>query len=257
MRDFILNNKHYRLYDSIDEMPIVNFQKYNKYVLFDSNIGSDIDSVDRHLMELARLIQSDKIKASKELQNLRQNLYFIVNNISPKHLAFTALIHSIDGKKLEDLSDDNLKKILDDIKAEKRHPILDFLMGLKKKVDAELNTYFPTIFNDNRSNKYYEKYKQRTILMLEAILEDKDTQEDIDIIDEYLYSLYDPKVFTGKESMEVKLDKQFETACLLISQRTGMDAKSMTVLAYYAALENINKQSEAEAKIYKKYSHGR
>lgn len=253
MKEVKLRGKIYKLYDSIDELPIVNFQKYNKYILFDSHIGSDVESVDKHLAELAKLIKTDKVKASKEIQNLRTNLYFIVNNVSPKYMAFTALIHSINGEKLEDLSDENLKKILDDINAEKRNIIIDFLTKFKKKVDTELSTYFPATFNNNRSNKYYDKYKQRANIMLEAIINDEDKQEDIELIDEYLYSLYEPKVFAGKDSLEIKHDKQFETACMLISQKTGMNAKAMTTLEYYAALENINRQLDAEAKAYKKY----
>jgi len=39
MKNLIVNKKVVRVYDSIDEMPIVNFQKYNKYLLIDSGIG--------------------------------------------------------------------------------------------------------------------------------------------------------------------------------------------------------------------------
>jgi len=37
-------------------------------------------------------------KALQELQNMRQNMYMVNNEISPRYLAFAALIHSIDGK---------------------------------------------------------------------------------------------------------------------------------------------------------------
>ena len=39
---------------------------------------------------------------------------------------------------------------------------------------------------------------------------------------------------------------------MLISQKVNMDAKKMNVLEFYSALNNIAKQSEAEAKAYKK-----
>lgn len=48
MKTVKINNHELKLYDNIDEMPIVNFQKYNKYIIVDSGLGSDIDSVDEH-----------------------------------------------------------------------------------------------------------------------------------------------------------------------------------------------------------------
>ena len=45
MKTLYINNHEIKVYDSIDELPIINFQKYNKYVLIDSGLGSDIDSV--------------------------------------------------------------------------------------------------------------------------------------------------------------------------------------------------------------------
>lgn len=121
-----------KLYDSIDEMPIVNFQKYNKFVLIDSGLGSDVDSVDEHIVNLAKLIKKDIDKASQELQNLRQTMHMVVCEISPKYMAFAALIHSINGEKLTDLSDDNLKSIIEQLREVRHSVIIDFLEWVKK-----------------------------------------------------------------------------------------------------------------------------
>lgn len=252
MKTIHVNDMEIKLYDSIDEMPIVNFQKYNKFILLDSGLGSDIESVDDKIVNLAKLIKSDLTKASQELQNMRQTMHMIVSNISPKHMAFAALIHSIDGERVTDLSDDNLKSILDKINEIKHSVITDFLMWLKKKLDTELEVYFPYEFDSAKEKETYDKLKQRTMLRLEGIAEDKDNSDKIEVIDAFLFSLYKPKVFEGKESVEVKYDKQFESACMLISQKTNMKAKSMTVLEFYNTLDNIQKQAEAEAKAYKK-----
>lgn len=253
MKTVVLKGKTIQLYDSIDELPIVNFQKYNKCLLIDSGIGSDIESVDEHLVNLAKLIKSDKAKASQELQNLRQNLYMITSNISPKYMAFAALIHSINGKKLTDLSDDSLKAIIKDL-GEVRHSVVtEFLAWVKKKLESELETYFPSEFGVSAKEKeLYSRIKQRVILQLQGIANDEDNSERIAEIDAILFSKYTPKSFIGTSSEEVKYDKQFETSCMLISQKTGMTAKSMTVLEFYNTLSNINKQAEAEMKAYKR-----
>lgn len=135
MKTLLLNKKIIKVYDSIDEMPIVNFQKYNKYLLIDSGIGSDADDIDSHIVKIAKFIRAgDNKKALQELQNMRQNMYMVNNEISPKYLAFAALIHSIDGKELTDLSDDGLKEVLNRIKKIKHSKIIEFLYSLKKKL---------------------------------------------------------------------------------------------------------------------------
>lgn len=134
MKTLAINSKIIKVYDSIDEMPIINFQKYNKYLLIDSSIGSDANSIDEHIAKIARFIKSgDKSKALVELQNMRQSLYMINSQISPRYLAFAALIYSVDGRVITDISDDGLKRVLDSIKEVRHSVILEFLLGLKKK----------------------------------------------------------------------------------------------------------------------------
>lgn len=134
MKNLIVNKKVVRVYDSIDEMPIVNFQKYNKYLLIDSGIGSDADDIDAHITRVAKFIKSNNAKkALQELQNMRQNMYMVNSEISPRYLAFAALIYSVDGKEVNDLSDDGLKKLLQDLKDIKHSKVIDFLLWLKKK----------------------------------------------------------------------------------------------------------------------------
>lgn len=134
MKELFINNKVVTVYDSIDELPIINFQKYNKYLLIDSGIGADIDAIDSHIAKLAKYIKINETdKAISELQNLRQNLFMINCEISPKYLAFAALIHSIDGKKSEDLSDEGFKKVLASLKEVPHSVIFNFLLSIKKK----------------------------------------------------------------------------------------------------------------------------
>ena len=135
MKRLIINKKIIQVYDSIDEMPIINFQKYNKYLLIDSGIGSDIDDIDAHILKIAKYIKlNDNKKALQELQNMRQNMHMINSEISPKYLAFASLIYSIDGKVINDLSDSNLKNVLAEIKEIKHSKLVSILAWLKKKL---------------------------------------------------------------------------------------------------------------------------
>lgn len=254
MKSLLINKKIVRVYDSIDEMPIINFQKYNKYLLIDSGIGSDADDIDAHIVKIAKYIKSNNSrKALQELQNMRQNIYMVNSEISPKYLAFAALIHSVDGKEVNDLSDDGLKKLLHDLKEVKHSKVIDFLLWLKKKVTSELETYFPGDFINPKEKEAYDKLKNRTLLVLDSIINDTDNTEQIELIDTMMLNMHTPKVFIGSESVEVKYDKQFESTCLLIAQKTNMDARKMTVLQFYNAIDNIKAQAEAEAKSLKNH----
>lgn len=256
MKNLLINKKIVQVYDSIDEMPIVNFQKYNKYLLIDSGIGSDADDIDAHIVKIAKYIKSNNNKkALQELQNMRQNIYMINSEISPKYLAFAALIHSVDGKEVNDLSDDGLKKLLQDLKEVKHSKVVDFLLWLKKKVTNELEIYFPGDFVNPKEKEAYDKLKARTLLVLDSVINDTDNSEQIDAIDMIMLNMHTPKTYIGSESVEVKYDKQFESTCLLIAQKTNMDARKMTVLQFYNAIDNIKTQAEAEAKRYKKYKN--
>lgn len=90
------------------------------------------------------------------------------------------------------------------------------------------------------------------MLQLQELTADEDNSEQIAKIDDLIFGLHGPRKFVGKESEEIKYDKQFESACMVISQKTGMNAKTMTVLEFYNTLLNIQKQTEAERKAYKK-----
>ena len=249
MKNLLINKKVVQVYDSIDEMPIVNFQKYNKYLLIDSGIGSDADDIDAHITCIAKFIKANNNKkALQELQNMRQNMYMVNNEISPKYLAFAALIHSINGKETNDLSDDGLKALLKELKEVKHSVIVELLLWLKKKVTFELETYFPGDFVNSKEKDAYDKIKNRTLFVLDSIINDTDNTEQIEAIDVMLINMHNPKPFIGSESVEIRYDKQFDSTCLLIAQKTNMDAKKMTVLQFYNAIDNIKSQAEAEAK---------
>lgn len=133
MRVYVLAGKRVRLYDSIDELPIENFQKYNKYVLLDAGIGSDVNDVCEHIANAYRLIDAGHSdKAKQELQNLNQNIGLVVSEASPRFMAFAALIQSIDGVEQTDLSDEHLREIINDLRRE-RKSVIDGILDFVKK----------------------------------------------------------------------------------------------------------------------------
>ena len=46
------------MFDSIEELPIVRFQKYNKMLMLDAGLGSDLTALDAHLARVGEFIKT-------------------------------------------------------------------------------------------------------------------------------------------------------------------------------------------------------
>lgn len=232
------------IYDAIDELPMLRFHKYNKMLLVDSGIGSDLGDFDAHIEKAMRYAKSKTPElAVTELDNLRQNVYFIQTGISPKHLAFAVLVKSIDGNPCNDLSDDALQKIVEMFGDVPVKELTAQMEAVKKKIDDELKMYYPHLFDDASVKEYYDELRRRTILVLDGIIEGEtdDKRAEIEKITDLLLMYNRPQPFSGSDNTEIQYDKQFENMCLLIAQHLHVDAKKYTVLEYYNAFEYIKK----------------
>ena len=256
MRDLKIGKHSLKIYDSIEELPIVRHHKFNKLMLIDAHVGSDISDFDAHLERVFRYIKTNNPEmAEKELLILRQNVFFIQTEVSPKHLAFAALIHTLDGQQNNDLTDEALKALvakLSDVTVEEMDTIIE---ESKKKLDGELQVYFPQLFDSAPVKDYYDKLKRRSLLVIKKITEELTPGEEreLDELTTELILFAEPQSFSGPDSFEIQQDKQFENACLAISQNTNTDPKKFTVLEYYNALFFIKEQNKIQnKKIHKK-----
>jgi hypothetical protein len=241
MKTMTIEGHVVRIFDSIDELPITRFHKYNKYLLIDSRIGSDLNDVLARIDRAIRYIGSNKELAVVELENMKQAMFLINETICPRHLAFAALVDSIDGKRITDLSDESMQGVVDTLGKTKTNFIDRFIETVKKKMDEELNLYFPSKFEDANIKEYYDRLKSRMQLMLDKIIRGIDHKEQINEIDDFLLSLSKPRIFWGKDGAEIMFDKQYEDMCLLLAQKLTVDPKKMTVLQFYNAFEYIKK----------------
>lgn len=245
MKREIIGRYKVDFYEYIDEMPIVRHNAYNLYLLIDSGVGSTTDEIDLNIDKVANYVQNeDKENAIKQLMLLKQNLYFVRTGENPEFLAFVCLIHSINGEELKDLSIENLNRIIDKFKnylTPKR--LRDILYDIKKKVEEELETHFPNLVDSPTLKEYYGKLKQRTILVCREITEKADLSAEIYAIDKFLTDSVKPGVFYGKDSLELKYQREFEEMCFIMNQNlTNQKSKEMNVLEFYTALEVLRRQ---------------
>ena len=250
MKELELNGHRVRVYDSIDALPIRRFHVYNRMLLVDAGIGSDISDFDGHVERVVRYIKkSDLDSAAKEMDNLRQNVYMIMTGQSVRDLSFACLVAEIDGQPQDDLSPEGLQKVVGMLGGATREETTEAYASVKKKIDDNLGLYFPALFNDVATREYYDILKRLTVTNLARVADgDSDErQSQAEDLRERLVLFQKPKVFTGHDGLEVRHDKEFETMCLMITKETGRDAKEMTVLEYYNAYEYLREKSRKSA----------
>lgn len=125
------------MWDSVDSLPASNYINHARLTMLDAGIGSDLEAVTRHWQRIAKLSEKGGDALNKELSNYLQSLQFIVSNTSPEMMSFVSLIRSIDGKIVEDYSDENAKAIIEQLskKGLTTGIIRSFLNFIKKKLN--------------------------------------------------------------------------------------------------------------------------
>lgn len=245
MREVTLAGHKVRLYQSIEELPMQRFHKYNKCLMIDAGLGSDMVAMDGHLERVVQYIRNErKEEAAKEIENIRQTMYLILQEQSPKHLSFACLVESIDGKPVDDVSDDGLKHILELLGDVPVGEVTAQSDAVKKKIDEELMMYFPQLFESNSEKEFYDIIKERTQAMLRCILEG-DTEENkqkVDRLTGEMVMFAKPLSFNGQNNTEVEYDRRYEDMCLVMSQELHINMKKCTVMEYYNAYQFLQKQ---------------
>lgn len=244
------------IYETIDELPIVRFHKYQKLLLIDAGVGSDIVAFDQRTEKMRRYIMDGKTElAQKELENLRQAVFMIQNEISPKHRAFAVLVAKMDGRECSDLTDDALLRLTNELNDVPEKELTAQLEAVKKKIDEELRTYFPVLFADSTVKEYYDLLKKRTLAVLQNIIdgvENPDRTPEIEKLTTALITYSNPKTFSGAESAEIQFDRQFENICLVLSEQLHVKPKEYSVLEFYNAFDFVQERAKQAEKAQKR-----
>lgn len=245
-------------FDAIDAIPITRFHRWQKALLIDAGIGADIQSFDQRIERTRRFLMAGKNdKAQIELENMRQCIFLIQQEISPKHLAFAALVHKIDGKVYDDLSDDGLRKIVELLSDGTTKELTEQMDSVKKKIDNELTLYFPALFNESDIKEYFDLLKKRTLAVLQNIIDGvkiPDETPGVDKLTTALITYSNPKSFSGSDSLEIQYDRQFENLCLALSSQLNILPKKCSVLEFYNAFDYLQQKAKREQRENKRNS---
>lgn len=251
MKKTRINGHNVEIFDNIDELPIIRFQKFNKLLLIESGIGGDLADYVRHLERLKLYAEKrDFNKLSIEFQNMQQNINFLIEGVNPRLMAFGCLVASIDGEP-QKIDDDSLKGLIEKISGASYREVSDILSETKKKINSELALYFPKIFESGERNEFFDLVRRRTESALEAIISGEDRKERISDLDDKLLLFAKPMQFIGPQSAEIKSDKDFEKMCVSMSSELKIDVKTKSVLAFYSAYEHLIERNKEREKAYR------
>ena len=243
-------------YDTIEELPIVRFHKYQKLLLVDAGIGSDIAAFDQRIEKTRRFLMAGKPEqAQQELENMRQCVFLIQSGVNPKHRAFAALVTKIDGQDCTDIGDDALAAITEKLNDVPESELTAQLEAVKKKIDGELTLYFPALFNDSDVKEYYDILRKRTLEILNGIVAGIDDPAGAEIVDKLTTALITyshPKMFTGSDGVEIQFDRQFENLCLVLSEQLHVEPKKYSVLEFYNAFDFVKERAKQAEKAQKR-----
>lgn len=243
MRTTTINSKVVEIYDDIESLPIKRFHKYNKMLLIDAGVGSDLNDIDAHIAKVIAFIKDNKQDdAVTEMYNLRQSIYFVQSGVSPRLLAFTTLVKSIDGQPCDDLSDNGLMRVYESLGNIPTNEMTSLFGEVKKKIDDELRMYFPQYFDSSESKEFHDIMRRRTLAKLQEI-ESGEKDNDAEALDIKLLTYNKPKDFTNGKA-EIEHDLAFERSCHIISQDLHIRVKDFSVIEFYTALQYIKEEQE-------------
>jgi hypothetical protein len=104
-------------YQSPEELPVKRYQRFQKFVMIDSEVGSTFQDFDERSLKVIELLRKKMIgDAVKELENKRQAAFNAYEEYSPKHFALALMVKSINGVDYTGkyyLTEEGLNEIID------------------------------------------------------------------------------------------------------------------------------------------------
>ena len=234
-----------KVYGGIDELPSERYNKFNIYCLLRAGIGNDAESIATHIQDLATTIgKNDTERAMVQLNNYYHALNMILNHEDTQSMAFACLVHSINGVEITDISEEGLRWIVSRIaRAEKRVQAAQLFDLLKKKIEDEIEEYFPERVNESRISMYYNYLNKYNRLKYKKLL-GEDVEKEITKVEEEFYLRSKPVSYGGTGGLLLKLEKDYETNCLLLQQNGAHNPEKTPILKFYQLIELIHKQKD-------------
>lgn len=239
------------LFETTQDLPILRFQKFNKYIMIANEVGNTFEDYDQRTVKALSFLQKEMVpEAIQELSNRRQTVFNAFNEFSPKSKAFAVLIKRIDGTYYDGYSPGELDKVLKHLDRIGLSYInsMEALNDVKKKIETELQVYFPTYFPKNGNINHTALRLRRINQLMDGLIEEKDIETVVYGIEKEILEQDKPNVWNVyvEGNMERVLEVDFHKFAVSVVELTGMDINKITTFTFYASVEHLKEKHKAK-----------
>lgn len=101
------------LYDSVHNLPILRFQRFNKYLMQSCDIGNTFEDFDTSTQKTVQFLKKKMLtEAINEMENRRQTVFNAFNEFTPMGKALAVLVKRINKEHFYDFSPNSLDRVL-------------------------------------------------------------------------------------------------------------------------------------------------
>lgn len=242
-------NHEIEVFDNIQELPMMTFQKFNKYQMMASEVGNDFEDYDRRTLKTISFLKKKMYEqAIQELENRRLTVFNAYSEFSPTLHSFAVLVKRIDKKEYSKKTSENIEEIvkdLNDIGLDNKSAI-EKLVEVKKKIEKQLQVYFTNYFGKNTNQDLIALRIKRMNLLLDDVIEGN-AEENIYEVEKEILEHDRPNIWNVflENNMEKILEVDFNKFIFQVKEHININHKEITVFEFYSALDFIKDKQQS------------
>jgi len=235
------------IFDSIHNLQILRFQRFNKYQMQSVEIGNSFEDYDQRTMKALQFIKKGmNDEAIQELENRRQTVFNAFNEFTPLGKSFAILVKRIDGVVYDTFSPDDLDRCLNrlnEIGLTNQEAMLK-LQEVKKKIETELVVYFPKYFPKNGNRELTTLRFRRVNTILDGIINKQIDDESVFEVEKMILENDKPHNWNVWVSgnMEKTLEVDFQKFAVSVIEHTKQDLEKLSTFTFYASVEHLTEK---------------
>ncbi len=243
-----------KYYSSAKECPMDRYTELQKWLVIESGIGSNIESINARYLRLRAFIEEGRYAdALIENENAFKATISALEGVSYISMAFACLVAAVGGETCDDITESGLQTTVQKIikSGITYQELSDVVDEVKKKIQDELNQYYPNILNTTDNLIYVSRMKGYILSVADCYANLDPSEEDKETLKhQYNWFLVDggAKNFRGDsdENIVVLIDKNFINACSEMEDNGSINPHKYTVIQFYGKWDYLSKQDKSK-----------